>query len=194
MSLKTIQEKMLAGEVYNCLEPELDAIRQVTKVMLRRFNQAETLAERQAILQQFLGHFGQDAIIEPPFYCPYGHNIYIGDYSYLNVFCTILDGNQVRIGKHVMIGPHVQIYTPAHMLQAEPRIQGYEVAKAITIEDNVWIGGGAILLPGVSIGRNAVVGAGSVVTRSVPANMVVAGNPARVIREIEQTQANPKGF
>jgi maltose O-acetyltransferase len=191
MSLKTIQEKMLAGEVYNCLEPELDAIRQLTKGMLRRFNQAETLAERQAILQHLLGHLGQNAIIEPPFYCPYGHNIYIGDYSFLNVYCTILDGNEVRIGQHVMIGPAVQIYTPAHLLQAEPRIQGFEVAKAITIEDNVWIGGGAILLPGVKIGQNAVVGAGAVVTRDVPANMVVAGNPARVIKEIEQSITDP---
>ena len=186
MDLKSIQEKMLAGEVYSCLEPELDTIRQVSKVRLRRFNQAETLEERQAILRELFGYFGEGTIIEPPFYCPYGHNIYIDDDSYLNVFCTILDGNEVRIGKHVMIGPAVQIYTAAHLLQAEPRIQGYEVAKAITIEDNVWIGGGAILLPGVRVGRNAVVGAGAVVTRDVEANMVVAGNPARVIREIEQ--------
>ena len=186
MSLNSIQEKMLAGEVYSCLEPELDLIRQASKLTLRRFNQAETQEERQAILRELLGHLGQEAIIEPPFYCPYGHNIYIGDYSYLNVFCTILDGNEVHIGKHVMIGPAVQIYTAAHVLQAEPRIQGYEVARAITVEDNVWIGGGAILLPGVRVGRNAVVGAGSVVTRDVAENMVVAGNPARVIREIEQ--------
>jgi maltose O-acetyltransferase len=102
------------------------------------------------------------------------------------VQCTILDCNEVRIGDHVMIGPAVQIYTPAHDLQAETRIQGWEVAKRIVIEDNVWIGGGAILLPGVTIGRNAVVGAGSVVTRDVPANTVVAGNPARMIREIDQ--------
>jgi acetyltransferase-like isoleucine patch superfamily enzyme len=110
----------------------------------------------------------------------------MGDHVYLNVLCTILDCNEVHIGHHVMIGPSVQIYTAAHHLQAETRIQGWEVAKAIVIEENVWIGGSAILLPGVRIGQNAVVGAGAVVTRSVPANTVVAGNPARVIREIEQ--------
>jgi maltose O-acetyltransferase len=100
--------------------------------------------------------------------------------------CTILDNNEVHIGHNVLIGPAVQIYTAAHLLQAESRIQGLEVAKPIVIEDNVWFGGGAILLPGVRIGRNAVVGAGAVVPRSVAANMVVAGNPARVIRAIEQ--------
>jgi maltose O-acetyltransferase len=133
-----------------------------------------------------LGQAGENLIIEPPFYCVYGKNIAIGDNTFLNVLCTILDCNQVRIGRHVMIGPNVQIYTAAHDLKAETRIQGWEVAKAIEIDDNVWIGGGAILLPGVRLGRNAVVGAGAVVTRDVPANTIVAGNPARVIREIEQ--------
>jgi maltose O-acetyltransferase len=186
MPTKTIKEKMLAGETYNCLEPELEVIRQKTKKLLRHYNLTESQAEKQNILQQLLGHIGENSVIEPPFFCPYGHNIYLGDHVYLNVMCTILDCNEVHIGHHVMIGPTVQIYTAAHLLQAEARIQGWEVAKPIVIEDNVWIGGGAILLPGVSIGRNAVVGAGAVVTHNVPANMVVAGNPARVIREIEQ--------
>jgi maltose O-acetyltransferase len=186
MSLKTEKEKMLAGESYNCLDPDLDAERQKTKKLLRRYNLAETVPERQTILQQFIGQIGQNSIIEPPFYCIYGQNIYIGDHVYLNYMCTILDTNEVRIGHHVMIGPNVQIYASAHLLQAEARNQGWEVAKPIVIEDNVWLGGAAILLPGVRIGRNAVVGAGAVVSRSVPANTVVAGNPARVIREIKQ--------
>jgi len=185
-SSRTEKEKMLAGEPYNCLDADLDAERQQVKGLLRRYNMAEAAPERQAILQQMLGRIGQDSIIEPPFYCVYGQNITIGDHVYLNTLCTILDCNEVHIGDHVMIGPHVQIYTPAHDLRAEARIQGWEVAKPIVIEDNVWIGGGAILLPGVRIGRNAVVGAGAVVTCSVPANTVVAGNPARVLREIEQ--------
>jgi len=176
---------MLAGESYNCLDPELEAERQRTKVLLRLYNRTEAMPERQAILQQLLGQIGQNSFIEPPFYCSYGQNIHIGDYVYLNVLCTILDCHEVRIGHHVMIGPSVQIYTAAHDLEAESRIQGWEVAKPIVIEDNVWLGGGAILLPGVRIGRNAVVGAGAVVSRDVPANTVVAGNPARVIREIE---------
>ena len=186
MSLKTEKEKMLAGETYNCLDPDLEAERQKTKELVRLYNLTEAAPERQTILQQLLGQIGQNSIIEPPFYCTYGQNIHIGDHVFLNFLCTILDCNEVHIGHHVMIGPAVQIYTAAHLLQAEPRNQGWEVAKPIVIEENVWIGGSAILLPGVRIGRNAVVGAGAVVTRSVPENTVVAGNPARVIREIEQ--------
>jgi maltose O-acetyltransferase len=186
MPLRTEKEKMLAGESYNCRDLDLEAERQKTKKLLRLYNLTEAVAERQTILQQLLGQIGQNSFIEPPFYCSYGQNIYIGDHVYLNVLCTILDCNQVHIGHHVMIGPAVQIYTAAHDLQAETRNQGWEVARSIVIEDNVWMGGGAILLPGVRIGRNAVVGAGTVVSRNVPANTVVVGNPARVIREIEQ--------
>ncbi|HSF81628.1 MAG TPA: sugar O-acetyltransferase [Anaerolineales bacterium] len=187
MPLRTEKEKMLAGETYNCLDPGLEVERQKIKKLLRHYNLAETLPERQTILQQMLGQFGQNSIIEPPFYCVYGQNIYIGEHVFLNVLCTILDCNEVHIGQHVMIGPSVQIYTAAHLLQAEARNQGWEVAKPVVVEDNVWLGGGAILLPGVRIGRNAVVGAGAVVSRDVPANTVVAGNPARVIRELEQS-------
>lgn len=186
MPARTERERMLAGETYNCLDPDLEAERQQIKSVLRRYNQTEAEAERQAILRQLLGDVGQNSIVESPFYCVYGQNIHIGDHVYLNVQCTILDCNEVRIGHHVMIGPGVHLYCAAHLLQAEARNQGWEVAKPIVIEDNVWIGGGAILLPGVRIGRNAVVGAGAVVSRSVPANTVAAGNPARVIREIEQ--------
>jgi maltose O-acetyltransferase len=186
MPLRTEKEKMLAGESYNCLDPDLEAERQKTKELLRLYNQTEAAPERQTILQQLLGQIGQNSIIEPPFYCSYGQNTHIGDHVFVNSLCYIIDNNKVNIGHHVMIGPAVQIYTAAHHLQAELRIQGLEVAKPIVIEENVWLGGGAIILPGVRIGRNAVVGAGAVVSRSVPANMIVAGNPARVIREIEQ--------
>jgi maltose O-acetyltransferase len=182
----TEKEKMLAGESYNCLDPDLEAERQKTKALLRLYNRTEAVLERQTILQQLVGHIGQNSIIEPPFYCSYGQNIQIGDHVYLNVLCTILDNNEVHIGHHVMIGPGVQIYTAGHLLEAEARIQGWEVAKPIVIEDSVWLGGGAILLPGVRVGRSAVVGAGAVVSRDVPANTVVVGNPARVVREIEQ--------
>lgn len=186
MPERTEKEKMLAGEKYNCLDPDLDLERQKVKESLRQYNRTDSLPERQTILGHLFGGIGQNSIIEPPFHCVYGYNIYFGDHVFLNHSCTILDCNKVQIGHHTMIGPNVQIYTAAHELLAEERIQGWEVAKPISIEDRVWIGGGAILLPGVSIGRNAVVGAGAVVSRNVPANMVVAGNPARVIREIEQ--------
>jgi maltose O-acetyltransferase len=184
---KSEKEKMLAGEIYDCRDPDLEIERQKARKLLRLYNLSEPAPERLGLLEQLLGRFGQGSFIEPPFYCSYGQNIYIGDYVFLNVLCTILDCNEVRIGDHVMIGPQVQIYTAAHELQAEARNRGLEMAKPIVIEDNVWIGGGAILLPGVRIGLNAVVGAGAVVTRDVPANTVVAGNPARVIREIHQS-------
>jgi len=186
MPSRTEKEKMLAGERYNCLDPGLETERQKAKELLRLYNRTEAAPEQQTILQQLLGQIGRNSLIEPPFYCSYGQNIYVGDHVFLNVLCTILDCNEVHIGHHVMIGPAVQIYTAAHDLQAESRVQGWEVAKPIVIEDNVWIGGGAILLPGVRIGRNAVVGAGTVVRRRVPANAIVAGNPATVIRKIRQ--------
>ena len=186
MRTGTEKERMLAGERYNCLDPDLETERERAKELLWRFNLRQTAPERQAILRDLLGSIGGNCIVEPPFYCSYGSNIHFGDRVFLNVQCTILDCNEVRIGNHVMVGPAVQIYTAAHDLQAETRIQGWEVAKPILIEDNVWLGGGAILLPGVRIGQNAVVGAGAVVSRDVPENTIVAGNPARVIREIEQ--------
>ena len=186
MRTRTEKEKMLAGERYNILDPELETERQKAQKLMRLYNLNEDSPERQNILRQMLGAVGGDSIIWPPFYCSYGKNTYLGDNVFLNYMCIILDNNEVRIGNHVMIGPAVQIYTAAHDLLAETRIQGWETAKPIVIEDNVWIGGGAILLPGVRVGRNAVVGAGAVVSRSVSENTVVAGNPARVIRNLEQ--------
>jgi maltose O-acetyltransferase len=185
MSSKTELEKMLAGERYNCLDPELDAIRQEAKALMRRYNQTETESQRQALLPLMFGGIGKNLVIEPPFYCSYGKNTYFGDYAFLNYMCDIIDNNEVRIGSHVMFGPSVHIFTAAHDLQAEARIRGWEIAKPVTIEDNVWLGGGALILPGVRIGKNAVVGAGAVVTKDVPANTIVGGNPAKVIREIE---------
>lgn len=185
MAVKIEKEKMLAGESYNCLDPDLAAERQQTQALLRRYNLTEATPERHTLLQQLLGQIGQNSIIEPPFHCSYGQNISLGDQVYLNFLCTILDNNKVHIGNYVMIGPPVQIYTAAHPLQAESHIHGREIAKLIVIEDNGWVGGGAILLPGVRISRNAVVGAGAVVTRNVLPNTVVAGNPARVIKEVE---------
>ena len=186
MPPRSEREKMLAGEVYNFFDSELAARRRRVKELLRLFNAAPEEPERQFILEQVLGSLGRGSIIEPPFFCTYGQNTHLGDEVFLNAMCAVIDNNEVRIGDHVMIGPLVQIYTAAHPLEAEARNRGEEVARPIVVEDNVWVGGGAILLPGVRVGRSAVVGAGAVVSRSVPANTVVAGNPARVIREIEQ--------
>lgn len=184
--MRTERERMLAGEPYRFLDPGLVEEREKAKQLLWILNRTESLAERRILLQRLLGNLGQDSTIEPPFYCTYGRNLYLGDHVYLNVLCTVIDNGEVRIGNQVMIGPAVQIYTAAHPLQAQARNEGWEVAKRIVIEENVWIGGSAILLPGVTVGRNAVVGAGAVVTRDVPPSTVVAGSPAKVIREIEQ--------
>jgi maltose O-acetyltransferase len=186
-SVKTEYQKMLAGERYNIFDPTLIELRSNAQTLFRRFNLLDSYRERHATLQLLIGHVGQDSVIEPPFFCSYGRHIYLGDHVFVNANCTILDNAEVHIGHHVMIGPSVQIFTPAHALEAEDRIQGWEVAQAIVIEDKVWIGGAAILLPGVRIGCQAVVGAGAVVTRSVPPFSVVAGNPARVIRELPHT-------
>lgn len=189
MPSRSAKEKMLSGETYNILDPDLIAERDRAKELLRAYNVTPSAEERAFILRQLLGEMGDATLIEPPFHCTYGKNTRIGAHSYLNFSCVVLDNNAVTIGHHVMIGPAVQIYTAAHPLQAELRIQGWEVAKPVVIGDNVWVGGAAIILPGVTIGRNAVVGAGAVVTRSVPADVVVAGNPARLIRKI--TPPNP---
>ena len=188
MRSRTEREKMLAGEIYNCLDAGLEKERQKVKRLLSLYNLTESADERQIILNKLLGHLGHSSTIESPFHCVYGQNIHIGHHVYLNLQCIILDCAEVRIGNHVMMGPAVQIYTAAHLLQAEGRNQGLEVAKPIMIEDNVWVGGGAILLPGVTIGRNAVIGAGAVVSKHVSANVVVVGNPAKVVREIDQDQ------
>ncbi|MFQ2614944.1 MULTISPECIES: sugar O-acetyltransferase [Aeromonas] len=177
----TEYEKMIASQPYNCMAPELDLLRRETARLYRRFNRSDEEDEQLALLQQIVGELAQGAFICPPLYCTYGRHIHLGKGSYINMGATLLDNATIRIGAEVMIGPNVQIYTAAHALDADERIQGVETALPVTIEDRVWIGGGAILLPGVTIGREAVVGAGSVVTRDVPAGARVAGNPARLL-------------
>lgn len=130
---------------------------------------------------ELVGELAEGAAICPPLYCTYGRHIFLGKYSYINMGATLLDNAPIHIGAHVMIGPNVQIYTAAHALEADERIRGLETALPVIIEDKVWIGGGAILLPGVTIGREAIVGAGAVVTKDVPPGARVAGNPARIL-------------
>ncbi|WP_368205361.1 sugar O-acetyltransferase [Aeromonas sp. s5] len=177
----TEYDKMIASQPYNCMAPELDLLRQETARLYRRFNRSDEEDEQLALLQQIVGELAQGAFICPPLYCTYGRHIYLGERSYINMGATLLDNAPIRIGAEVMIGPNVQIYTAAHALDADERIQGVETALPVTIEDRVWIGGGAILLPGVTIGREAIVGAGAVVTKDVPAGARVADNPARVL-------------
>ncbi|WP_421159680.1 sugar O-acetyltransferase [Aeromonas dhakensis] len=177
----TEYDKMIASQPYNCMAQELDLLRRETARLYRRFNRSDEEDEQLALLQQIVGELAQGAFICPPLYCTYGRHIHLGERSYINMGATLLDNAPIRIGAEVMIGPNVQIYTAAHALDADERIQGVETALPVTIEDRVWIGGGAILLPGVTIGREAIVGAGAVVTKDVPACARVAGNPARVL-------------
>lgn len=191
----TEREKMLAELPYYAFEDELCKARIRAKLLCRKFN---TLAPddesgRVETLKELLGKTGENVWIEQPFMCDYGENIEVGDHFYANYNLVILDCAKVTIGSHAFIAPNVGIYTAAHPLIASQRNTGGEYAKAITIGDNVWIGGGVQICPGVTIGDNTVIGAGSVVTRDIPANVVAVGNPCRVLREITLDDMIPFG-
>ena len=177
------KEKMLAGELYHASCPELQADQAANAAWLVRYNAAlaEPAEVCHRLLAERLGAVGEGAIVRPPFHCDYGFNIRIGKQVFLNYSCVILDVAVVTIGDDTRIGPAVQIYTADHPRDAALRRSGLESGRPVTIGDNVWIGGGAIILPGVCIGDNAIVGAGAVVTRDVPPGATVAGNPARIV-------------
>lgn len=183
---KSEKQKMLAGELYLASDPELAAEHQRACRLLHAYNATpETeLDQRVQILQDLFGQVGENPQITPPFYCDYGSNIYAGNGLYMNNGCTILDCNVVRLGDNVLCGPAVQIYTAYHPIDPAIRLTGRELAAPVEIGNNVWIGGGAIICPGVAIGDNTTIGAGSVVVKSIPANVVAVGNPCRVIREL----------
>lgn len=184
----TEREKMLAGELYNPDDKALALLRERAREFTGAYNatRAKERDVRRALLNRFLGKMGPRIEIEPPFRCDYGINILVGDNFYANFGAIFLDCATITIGDNVMLAPNVQLYTAHHPLDAETRITMLESASPITIGDNVWIGGGAIVLPGVTIGENSVIGAGSVVTKDVPANVTAAGNPCRVLREAPQ--------
>ena len=176
---------MLAGEPYRP-DAELGADQAANKAWLVRYNAALALpvSQRHALLRERLAHVGRDAVIRPPFFCDYGTNIHLGRKVYFNFNCVLLDVCEVRIGDFTLIGPAVQIYAATHPLAAELR-RRCEFGKPVTIGSDCWIGGGAILCPGVTVGDRTVVGAGSVVTRSLPEGVVAAGNPCRVLRKLD---------
>jgi maltose O-acetyltransferase len=178
---KTEKQKMLAGEMYRPGDSEISADQAATKAWLVRYNAALALpvSERHALLSERFGHVGAGAVIRPPFFCDYGYNIRLGDGVFLNFNCVILDVVEVSIGDRTQIGPAAQIYAVDHPRDAETRHSGLEFGRPVRIGSDVWIGGGAIILPGVTIGDGALIGAGSVVTRDVGAGVTVAGNPAR---------------
>lgn len=180
------RERMLAGDLYIADDPEL-AVEMLRAAQLTRlFNSsdpADPLA-RMAILRELLGSLGEGAVIRPPFCCDYGYQIHIGRGTFINYGAVFLDVARVIIGEDAQVGPNVQLLTATHPVDAATRRAKWESAQPITIADNVWLGGGAIILPGVSIGENTVVGAGAVVTKDLPANVVAVGNPARVARSL----------
>jgi maltose O-acetyltransferase len=180
--LPTEKEKMLAGELYDASDPELQAELGAAQRWLARYNVAPdaTAAERRELLLERLGFVGEGAVIRPPFHCDYGFNISVGAGVFLNYNCVILDVVPVSIGDRTQIGPAVQILAADHPRSAAGRATGLEIGRPIRIGRDVWIGGGAIILPGVNIGDEALIGAGSVVTRDVPAGAVAFGNPARM--------------
>ncbi len=186
MDKKSEKQKMIDGDLYIAADPELTADRLRARILIRKFNDLDAALEdeRLGILKELLGSIGAGSMIEPPFRCDYGYNIHAGDNFYMNFGCVILDCAEVHIGNFLKCGPYVQIYTAHHPVNALERIAGPELASPITIGDNVWLGGGSIVLPGVSIGDNTTIGAGSVVSKDIPSGVVAAGNPCRVIKTI----------
>ncbi|MFC8710820.1 MULTISPECIES: sugar O-acetyltransferase [unclassified Streptomyces] len=183
---RTNLERMLAGDLYIADDPEI-ARRQQRAVRLAYRYQAAYAEDAQAarpLLAELLGSLGDGAEVRPPLYVDYGSNITVGARTFVNYHLTALDVAAISIGDDCQIGPHVQLLTPTHPLEPGPRRDKLEAARPITVGDNVWLGGGAIVLPGVTIGDNSVVGAGAVVTKDVPANAVAVGNPARVVRTL----------
>lgn len=177
---------MCSGQAYFPMDKALSGERMRARQIFRRFNDcaAENSGERQQILKKLFGTMGRSVFVEAPFYCDYGSNIHLGDRVFFNFNCTVLDAGEVRIGNDFMCGPNVQLYTAEHPIDPETRRTLVETAGPITIGNDVWIGGGAIICPGVCIGDGSVIGAGSVVTRDVPAGVVAVGNPCRVLRSL----------
>ena len=184
----TEKEKMLLGEIYNAnYDKELLDERIRAKDLCYEYNNLKpsNLKEREEVLKKILGKTKETFLIEQPFMCDYGYNIEIGENFYSNHNLVILDANKVKFGDNVFIAPNCSFYTAGHPLDAETRNQGLEYAKPIEVGNNVWIGGNVVVLPGVKIGDNSVIGAGSIVTKDIPSNVVAVGNPCKVIKEIK---------
>jgi maltose O-acetyltransferase len=183
--VRSEREKMLAGELYDPLDPELVQARTRARDLCLNLNATRESQqdERRRILLELFGAGGEDVWLQPPFFCDYGTNILLGKKCFFNFNCVVLDVCEVRVGDYTLFGPAVQIYTATHPLDPELR-RRQEFGKPIEIGSDVWVGGGAILCPGVKIGSRTVIGAGSVVTRDIPAAVFAAGNPCRVVRTL----------
>lgn len=183
--MQSERDKMLRGELYDPMDPELVAARDMARDLCQELNATREAQqeERRRILKELFGAGGESVWMQPPFFCDYGSNIFLGERVFFNFNCVVLDVCEVRVGDFTLFGPSVQIYTAMHPMNAELR-RKQEFAKPVVIGSDVWVGGGAILCPGISIGSKSVIGAGSIVTRDVPSGVFAAGNPCRVIRTI----------
>lgn len=186
MTMRTERDKMIAGELYDASDPELAALRLRARRLMRQLEDADPgeRSEHRRILGDLFGAIGPDSWIEPPFRCDYGVNIFAGSGLYMNFDCVVLDCGRVDIGDDVLIGPGVHIYAATHPLDPDERAEGPELTRPVHIGSRVWLGGRVVVLPGVTIGDGTTVAAGSVVTRDLPAYVVAAGNPARVVRTL----------
>ena len=181
------KEKMIKGDNYYPYDTELVTLRLKARTMCDEYNlsKQEDNIKRQQIAKSLFGSFGQGSKLNSPIYCDYGFNIHVGNNFYANYNCVFLDVTEIRIGDNVMLGPGVHIYTATHPINKDERKSKIESGKKVIIGDDVWIGGNSVINPGVTIGSNVVIGSGSVVTKDIPSNVVAAGNPCRVIRNIE---------
>ncbi|MFC0522976.1 maltose acetyltransferase domain-containing protein [Pontibacillus salicampi] len=186
--MKTEKEKMLNGELYRADDPILVMERIQARELTRKFNNATETegGQRIHLLKQLFGTSGEKLWVEPSFRCDYGYNIHVGEGFFANFDCVILDVCSVTCGNNVLLGPGVHIYTATHPLNPVERSNGAEFGKPVTIGDDVWIGGKAVINPGITIGSNVVIASGAIVTKSIPDNAVVGGNPARLIKYVEK--------
>ncbi|GAB2909850.1 sugar O-acetyltransferase [Rhodococcus aerolatus] len=179
-----MKERMLAGLEYRADDPELHHDGRRAADLTRRFNDEPEPDVRSALLAELLGSVGEGTTVRPSLRCDYGYNVHLGAHTFINWGVVLLDVGRITVGDHVQVGPGVQLLTATHPLDAARRRDGWEGSAPVAVGDGAWLGGGVVVLPGVSIGADAVVGAGSVVTRDVPAGVLVVGNPARVVREL----------
>jgi maltose O-acetyltransferase len=185
--MKTEKEKMLAGELYDPLDQQLSDERVRTRLLIKELNDTreDQVKARTEILKKLIPNAGAGLWLQPPFYCDYGSNMIVGEKVFFNFNCVVLDVTYVTIGSRTLFGPNVQVYTATHPTDYRVRASGVEFAKPIAIGEDVWVGGSAIICPGVSIGDRAIIGAGSVVTRDIPSGVFAAGNPCRVVKNLE---------